>query len=110
MFKSVLDQERASVVLCDLEHTIVYMGSNRHANDLLAAVLAALKSDKDVVTKDTKILLLTENGTIAENKTILEAYEQSVSKYYAEAKKVLPKDVVLLPPNVAPNCRSSYPT
>lgn len=25
MFKSVLDQERASVVLCDLNHTIVYM-------------------------------------------------------------------------------------
>lgn len=25
MMKSVLEQERASVVLCDLEHTIVYM-------------------------------------------------------------------------------------
>lgn len=25
MFKSVLEQERASVVLCDLSHTIVYM-------------------------------------------------------------------------------------
>ena len=86
------------------------MGSDRHANDLLAAVLAAIKSDKDVVTKDTKLLLLTADGSIAESKTLSEAYAQSVSKYYAEAKKVLPKDVVLLPPNVAPNCRSSYPT
>ena len=25
MFKSVLEQDRAAVVLCDLEHTIVYM-------------------------------------------------------------------------------------
>ena len=24
-FKSVLDQDRAPVVLCDLEHTIIYM-------------------------------------------------------------------------------------
>ena len=27
MFKSVLDQERVSVVICDLEHTIVYMNA-----------------------------------------------------------------------------------
>ena len=24
-FKSVVDQDRAAVVLCDLEHTIIYM-------------------------------------------------------------------------------------
>ena len=32
MFKSVLDQERASVVLCDLEHTIVYMNPASQKN------------------------------------------------------------------------------
>ena len=32
MFKSVLDQDRASVVLCDLEHTIVYMNPASQKN------------------------------------------------------------------------------
>ena len=32
MCKSVLDQERASVVLCDLEHTIVYMNPASQKN------------------------------------------------------------------------------
>ena len=32
MFKSIIDQERASVVLCDLEHTIVYMNPASQKN------------------------------------------------------------------------------
>ena len=32
MFKSVLDQERASVVLCNLEHEIVYMNPASQKN------------------------------------------------------------------------------
>ena len=32
MFKSVIDQDRASVVLCDLEHTIVYMNPASQKN------------------------------------------------------------------------------
>lgn len=32
MYKSVLEQDRAAVVLCDLEHTIVYMNPAAIAN------------------------------------------------------------------------------
>lgn len=31
MFKSVIDQDRAAVVICDTEHTIVYMKSGSSA-------------------------------------------------------------------------------
>ena len=31
-FKSIIDQDRASVVICDLEHTIIYMNPAAIAN------------------------------------------------------------------------------
>ena len=53
MFKSVIDQDRAAVVICDTEHTIVYMNpaavqnyANRGGAELVGKSLLACHNEQ----------------------------------------------------------------
>ncbi len=59
LFKSVLEQDRAPIVICDLEHTIVYMNPvaiERYHKDLTGSNLKSCHNEKSNEIIDKVIL------------------------------------------------------
>ena len=62
LFKSVLEQDRAPIVICDLEHTIVYMNPvaiERYHKDLTGRNLKTCHNEKE--NKDVYMVALRDD-------------------------------------------------
>ena len=65
LFKSVLEQDKAPIVICDLEHTIVYMNPvaiERYHKDLTGLSLKKCHNGKSNELIRIKITAVDEDG------------------------------------------------
>lgn len=80
LLKSVLEQDRAPIVICDLEHTIVYMNSvaiERYHKDLTGRNLKKCHNEKSNELIDRVVLWFRES---ADNNIIYTYHNQKENK------------------------------